>query len=127
MSLPKSLLAYQPQLDFMERAMDEVRGCRMFFNTEPEAEHFRSRVHYARVLHREENKKIHEVGAQLHGKSEFDILVMTIRHSPDGVWVYAEKAVLDESRVEPIPEDDYAPSIDAGQIMEGSDDNEVAS
>jgi hypothetical protein len=116
MSLPSSLLAYDPQLKFMEMAMDEERGTRMFFNKMTEAEHFRMRCNYARVLHRRENAKVHEEGTPLHGKSEYDVIVFTIRTSADGFWVYAQKAVLDTSRVEPIPEEEY-PSIDATEVF----------
>lgn len=130
MSLPSSLLSYEVQLKFMEMAMDEERGTRMFFLREPEAEHFRMRCNYARVLHRAENKNIHEPGMPLYGKSEYDVLVFTIRTSPDGFWVYAMKQILDTSRVEPIPEEDYVPSIEATEIFaieDQSDDNEVGS
>jgi hypothetical protein len=126
MSLPSSLLSYEPQLQFMDIALDEERGARMFFTKESSAEHFRMRCNYARVLHREENKKIHEEGMPLHGKSEYDVLVFTIKTSPDGFWCYAEKQILDVSRVEPIPIEDEAPLIDATQItMENANDDEA--
>ncbi len=128
MSLPSSLLAYDAQLQFMEMSMDQERGMRMFFLREAEAEHWRMKCNYARVLHRQENKKVHEEGTTLHGKSEYDVLVFTIRTSPDGFWVYAQKQILDTSRVEPIPEEDYAPSIEATEIFkleDHTDDNET--
>lgn len=105
MSLPSSLLSYEPELKFMEMAMDEERGTRMFFTKLNEAEHFRMRCNYARVLHRSENKKIHEPGMPLYGKSEYDIITFVIRSSEDGFWCYAQKQFLDTSRVEPIPAD----------------------
>lgn len=128
MSLPNSFLAYEAQIQFMERAMDEAKGARMFFLREAEAEHWRMRCNYARVLHRRENLTVHEPGTKLHGKSEYDVIVFTIRTSPDGFWVYAEKQVLDTSRVEPIPEEDYSPQIEATEIFaleDQSDDNQV--
>ncbi len=128
MSLPSSLLAYEAQLQFMEMSMDEARGARMFFKAEKEAEHWRMRCNYARVLHRKENMQIHEPGDPLYGKSEYDVIVFTIRTSPDGFWVYAEKQVLDTSRVEPIPEEDYIQAIDTTQIFQledHSNDDEV--
>ncbi len=131
MSLPKSLLSYDVQLKFMEKAMDEERGARMFFprgKGMQSAEHFRMRCNYARTLHREENAKVHEEGTLLHGKSEYDGLVFTIKTSPDGFWVYAQKQIFDESLVEPIPEDDYAPQIEATEIFaleDHTDDNET--
>lgn len=129
MSLPNSFLAYEAQIQFMEQAMDEKRGARMFFLREAEAEHWRMRCNYARVLHRKENLAVHEPGTPLHGKSEYDVIVFTIRTSPDGFWVYAEKQVLDTSRVEPIPEEDYSPPIEATEIFaleDQSDGNETA-
>lgn len=121
MSLPNSFLAYEAQIKFMEMAMDETRGARMFFKAENEAEHWRMRCNYARVLHRKENLIVHEPGTPLHGKSEYDVIVFTIRTSYDGFWVYAEKQVLDTSRVEPIPEEDYAPQIEAAEIFQLED------
>lgn len=109
MPLPSSLLAYKAEMDFFELAMDEARGSRMFFGDRQSAEHFRMRANYARVLHRADNRMTHEPGTPLHGRSEYDILTFTIRESDDGFWVYARKAELDTSRVEPIPEDDSVP------------------
>lgn len=129
MSLPSSLLAYGPQLTFMETALDLPRGARMFFNTEAEAEHWRMRCNMARSLDRKENEKIYEVGDKMHGKSQFDVLMFTIRHSPDGVWCYAEIQILDESRVEPIPETEYTPLIEATEILaieDKTNDNETS-
>jgi hypothetical protein len=128
MSLPNSLLSYDAQLKFMEMALDEERGTRMFFKRPQDAEHWRMRCNYARVLHRRENERVHESDTLMHGKSEYDVLVFTIRTSPDGFWVYAEKQVLDTSRVEPIPVEDYA-KIDASEIHlieDHSDDDETA-
>lgn len=102
--------------------MDEERGARMFFDKINEAEHFRMRANYARVLHRNENKKIHDPGTPLYGKSEYDVIVFTIKTSEDGFWVYAQKSVLDTSRVEPIPAED-APAIYSPQ--ETTDDNQT--
>lgn len=116
MSLPKSLLAYEVQLEFMDRSMDLPAGGRMFFTDEAQAEHFRMRCNYARALHREENEKIHQPGTPLYGKSEYDILVFTIKHSADGVWVYAAKQIFPENNFEPIPEDDHAPPLDTTAI-----------
>lgn len=127
MSLPNSFLAYEAQIQFMERAMDEARGARMFFLREAEAEHWRMRCNYARVLHRKENLTVHEPGTPLHGKSEYDVIVFTIRTSADGFWVYAEKQVLDTSRVEPIPEEDYAPPIEATEIFALEDQSDAES
>lgn len=130
MSLPSSLLAYEVELKFMEMAMDQERGARYFCGTSQEAEHFRMRCNYARKLHRQENARIHEPGMPLHGKSEYDVIVFTVRMSPDGHWVYAQKQIFDESRAEPIPVEDYAPQIEATEIFrieDHSDDNETAS
>lgn len=111
MALSSSLLAYQDCLDFMERAMDEERGARMYFRAESEAEHWRMRCNYARKLHRDQNKQVYEPGDKMYGMSEYDPLMFTIRQSPDGYWVYAKKMELDTTRVEPIPDEDYITEI----------------
>jgi hypothetical protein len=126
MSLPSSLLAYEAQMQFMELAMDQPRGSRMYFTDYQKAEMFRFRCHQARKLHRKENESVHEPGEMLHGKSEYDILQFTIRRSPDGFWVYAEKQFLDTSRVEPIPEEDYAEPNKEIDIEGIINDNEAA-
>jgi hypothetical protein len=117
MTLPNSLLSFTAQQEFMYMAMDSPTGKRMFFRKEKDAERFKIKCNYARVLHRRENMRIHDPDSIMYGKSEYDVLVFTTRVSPDGYWVYARREVLNTEMVEDIPDDDDAPPLDITEIM----------
>lgn len=130
MGLSRSILAYTDCKEFLERATDAVRGARIPFRDEAAAEYWRMRCNQFRSLDREQNKIIHELGTKMHGVSEYDMLTMTIKYSPDGFhWVYAEKRMVDHAQIEDIPEDDRPLEVDFEEVkmLEApSDDNEVA-
>jgi len=105
MSLPTSLQSYQDCLDFFERVVDDPKGGRVFLGAYADAHYFRLRCNKARVLHREENKKVHEPNMPLWGSSEYDPLQLKLREDTDGAWwVYAERTSLDPSSVELLSE-----------------------
>jgi hypothetical protein len=107
MSLPDSVLAYGDCKDFLERALEAERGARMIFRTSKDAEYWRMRCNQFRKLDRKQNRMVFEPGHKMHGHSEYDIITMTVKYSPDGYyWVYAQKMVLEPGRVEEIPEDE---------------------
>jgi hypothetical protein len=109
MSLSESVLAYSDCKEFFERAMDTERGARIPFRTSKEAEYWRMRCNQFRKLDRRENMVIHEVGTKMYGRSEYDMLTMVIKESPEPLfWVYAEKRTLADGLVEDIPEDEGA-------------------
>lgn len=115
MPLPSTIQAYQAQLDFMEKAMEDEKGARMVFLTERQAEKWRFKCNQARVLHREQGKMIYARDHKMWGCSEYDVLEFTLAEDTDGGWwVYGRKQVLDPGRVELLSEvesdDDQAPA-----------------
>lgn len=69
------------------------------------AHYFRLRCNKARVLHREENRKVHDEDMPLHGASEYDPLQLRLKEDTDGAWwVYAERSQLDPASVELLSE-----------------------
>ena len=105
MSLPSTILAYQDCLDFMDKALDDDKGARVHFLTRDQAEVWRMRCNMARKLDRDQNRRIHEPGHQMHGCSVYDPMQFTIAEDTEGDWwVYARKMVLDPGRVELLSE-----------------------
>jgi hypothetical protein len=104
MSLSNSRLAYDDCEKFLEKALDAERGVRLPYRTSGEAEYFRMRCNQFRAIDRSDNKSVHEPGALMHGKSVYDELTLKVMYSPDGYhWVYAERRILNEALIEPIP------------------------
>ena len=117
MALSNSTLAYTDCKEFLERAVDAERGARIPFKTEKEAEYWRMRCNQFRKLDRIDNLAIHEFGSKMHGKSEYDVISMVIKESPDGYWwVYAQKRTLDPGVIEDIPEDETSLLVDFEEV-----------
>lgn len=109
MALSNSTMAYQDCREFLEKALDADHGSRIPFRDEGAAKYFQMRCNQFRTLDRVDSKLIYEIGHNLHGKSVYDVLTLTIKLSPDGfAWVYAQQRTLPEGLVEPIAPDDPA-------------------
>lgn len=113
MSLPQSLLAYEVELDTLDRAASEPKGIRVRHPTHESAYHFRYRLYHAKKLQRAKNREIYEKGDPLYGATSFDNLVVRIRPDldenevPTGVyWVYITKNTLNPGRIESLGDDD---------------------
>src|SRR5260370_6096068 len=105
MPLPTSLQSYGDCLDFFERVVDDPIGGRVFVGPYSDAHYFRLRCNKARMLHREENKKIHDENMPLYGASEYDPLQLKLREDSEGNWwVYAIRTQLKASDVELLSE-----------------------
>lgn len=105
MALSNSILAYQDCQEFFEKAVEDPKGARRPFQTEEQATRWRMRCHQYRKLHREQNSKIYDLGHMLHGRSEYDALSLSLKHSGDGLtWVYAEKHLLEPGEIEALSE-----------------------
>lgn len=95
MSLPTSLHAYAAEVDTFDKAMASARGIRLPFGALTGARRFVMRLHQCRKLARLDNLKILGPDAPLAGRSEWDILVCSVRvdaTDPDKFWVHIEKA-----------------------------------
>src|SRR5262245_5120458 len=102
MSLTNSRLAYKREFDLMEGAMKERKGTRTLAGAYGDAMNLRLRMNKARALDRRLNALAFPEGHVLHGGSEFDELIFTIREDEtEQWWVYLEK-VAETQVVEPI-------------------------
>lgn len=106
MTLSHSLLSYQDCTEAMDLAMDDPRGGRVRFRDLPSAQHFRARCHQARMIIRNQNKKIYDSPDHpLHGSCTYDVLVLRLKRGPGESWVIdLEKMTADTIVVEPLSE-----------------------
>lgn len=96
MSLSTSRLSYDDAFEFFERALTDPKGVRACFGQdEGAATHYRMRCHVARNIDRQENEKIYDKGAPLHGRSVYDVLTLRVVQDDDlgEWWVYATRNV----------------------------------
>jgi len=72
MSTPKSLAAYDDCLEQFERALASERGVAITLASSSEATRFVQRANAYRVLLRDRNKHVYEMGHAMHGLSPYD-------------------------------------------------------
>lgn len=113
MSLSDSRLSYGDCYPFLDQALADPKGARVFLDTYKQAFTFRVRLHQARKIDRKDNKEIYfdKPDAPLYGRSVYDALRMRlVRAAPedgdDAYWLYAEHMTHDPSRVESLSEID---------------------
>jgi len=106
MSLPNRIEAYDDCLDHFQSALDDSRGYRIKFATHGEANIFQLRLHQARALQRDINKRIYEPSHPLWGSSEFDKLIVRIprEDTEGGWWIYIERPQANILVAEPLSE-----------------------
>jgi len=119
MALSTSILAYNDCKDFLEKAVDDSKGARLPFRNETDANYYRMRCNQFRKLDRIQNAMIYDIGAKMHGHSEYDQLTLTIKQSSDGYfWVYAQKLLLNIEEVEALSEvEDTSYQLDASEMQ----------
>lgn len=92
MALTSTIGAYPDCHEFFEAVVDDPQGGRIWKGTYKAAHEFRHRCHQFRRLHRKQNADVYEKGHQMHGRSEYDPLKLTLREDSTGEWwVYAEQ------------------------------------
>jgi hypothetical protein len=91
MTVSTSILAYQDCIDLMDQAIADEVGARLEVPDYDAAVNFRTRIHYARKLHRDENAKTYEAGHKMHGRSEYDVLVCRLKVLGGKTYVYLER------------------------------------
>ncbi|MFA6159428.1 MAG: hypothetical protein WC763_07420 [Candidatus Paceibacterota bacterium] len=109
MSVSNSILAYQDCLEILDRASEDELGARIKVDNMDAAIHLRSRIHYARKLHRQENAKTYEASHVMHGKSHYDALVVRIKSDGSAIYVYLERTDKVAGEIEPLSS---APAIE---------------
>jgi hypothetical protein len=74
--------------------MAEGKGVRTHIGSREAAMVYRLRLNQARALDRKLNAQAFAPGTKMHGGSEYDELVFTVRvDTEDEYWVYLEKAL----------------------------------
>lgn len=87
MSLPTNLGAYTDCLDYFDKAIADPKGIRIQFADYSEAKYFSLRMSNARVLVRDEAKRLYQRDEPLWGRSEYDGLqVKSPAQDTDGHW-----------------------------------------
>lgn len=113
MTASTSLLAYQDCTEYMDRALEEPKGIRIQVKDEDAAIHLRSRMHYGRKLHRQENARVYadQRDHPMYGKSPYDALVIKIKRLSEGWYLYLERTDLATLKVESLEQVPDQPEI----------------
>lgn len=74
-----SKLSFDDCFDAFDRALSTTKGIRMTFADFGAANHFRVRLHKARVKDREQNAETYEEDHPSHGTSKYDELIVRVR------------------------------------------------
>jgi hypothetical protein len=100
--MSSSRLSYKAEYDLMDQALKTEKGVRSHIGSREASMLYRLKLNKARQLDRKTNAEAYQPGHILHGGSEYDELVFTVREDTEGEWwVYLEKAMV-PTLVEPI-------------------------
>lgn len=102
MTVSTSLLAYQDCIAYMDKGIADPKGIRFKVESIEEATYQRTRIHYARKLHRDENAKTYEPGHKMHGRSEYDALVCRIKNVDGDIYIYLERTDFEPTDAESL-------------------------
>lgn len=106
MSLSNSRLSYSDCYDLLDRALEEDRGICVTLPSRSAANYLRMRIHHARTIDREENRKTYpDPDAPLHGRSSYDILVLRIEGDDEEGKLYLDKQKVEILAIDSIPAD----------------------
>lgn len=112
MTLPNSLMAYQDCIELFDSAIEDATGVRLKVNDYDHAIHQRSRLHYCRKLHREENARIYDESNVMFGKSPYDAIVVRIKKVDEDFYLYLERNDKVRGEIESLSEIEAAPKIE---------------
>lgn len=109
MALSNQIAAYDDCFEVYERAWSDEVGVRVEFPSKTQASLFQMRMCHARMLQREENKRIFDKGHLSWGKSLYDKLVVRLREDTEGHWwVYVERHGQDLGTIESLSNNEAA-------------------
>ena len=91
MTLPNSILAFDDCIKMMDEALADESGIRVSVESYNEAIYLRNRINYARRLHRQENEKVYPPDHVMHGKSDYDRLIIRVRNISGYFYVDLER------------------------------------
>lgn len=106
MSMPKSLLSYSDCIDYFDTALRHTLGARVPVEDLDTAYNLRMRLNNCRKLHREANAKMYPEHNIMHGRSQYDAIVVKIRSiGPDEkLYVVLERIDITRREVEGVGE-----------------------
>jgi len=90
MSSPTTRLAYGDCFELFDQAYNTTKGIRFQVQAESTAISLRLRMHQARSIDRNDNRKLYQPGEPLYGCSIYDSLQIRYRNDGDAWWVYIE-------------------------------------
>lgn len=104
MSTPKSLLSYTDCLDYFDTCLRYTEGCRIPVSDIKDAFNLRMRLNNCRKLHREANAKMYPESNIMHGRSQYDAIVVRIRAigDDDKLFVVLERVDIARRAVEGV-------------------------
>lgn len=89
-----SKLSFDDCFDAFDRALSATKGIRMTFADYGAANHFRVRLHKARVKDREANAETYDEDHPSHGTSKYDELIVKLREVEGKGVIMIEKIKL---------------------------------
>ena len=110
MTISNSPLSYTDCYEALDRALEDDRGVRVGVESLKSAQFLRMRLNQARAINRDENQRTYEPGHPLHGRSEYDRLMVRIKERGEKTYVYIEQVgnfsriIESLSEVEPTEE-----------------------
>lgn len=108
MTISTTLFAFADCIRILDDALEAKHGLRVRVTDENAAIHFRMRLHQARSLTREENKRIYEKEHPQWGRSSYDGLVVRINTEiEDEVWVHLEKHATRILAIEQLEDNEH--------------------
>lgn len=100
-------MSYLDCLKLMDRALENTKGVRIAFNDMGAARHYRTRLHTARTIVRQDNTSVYDTDHPMHGRSIYDPLVVREPREEDGkIWLYIEKISIEKLEIQPLGEDE---------------------
>lgn len=104
MSTPTSLLSYQDCLDYFDTALRYTEGCRIPVADINDAFNLRMRLNNCRKLHREANAQMYPEHNIMHGRSQYDAIVVKIKRQgvDDTLYVVLERIDISRRKVEGV-------------------------
>jgi hypothetical protein len=110
MPLPLDRAHYADCFDIYDKALASKKGVQRIFKDEEGANQFRQRLHKARALDRELNRRVYSAQTDhpLYGSSQYSIIVVRVVFDEDrDLWLCRlEKNEIPEGEVEEIGKDD---------------------
>jgi hypothetical protein len=116
MSVSNSRLSYLDAYEILDRALDRTVGVRVRQPDLNAATYLRMRLHQARKIDRLDNKSIFEPDHIMHGRSQYDVLIVTIDATTEGVFLYVTKIESKAAMIEDLGEPALPPPKDQPQL-----------